>query len=76
MQNGAGVIISLFRVVRNQREVQDQGDPVSIDQEESRQECVYASFGKDVGVQAIAEVDGVYVVTVCRRELRLARHPR
>jgi hypothetical protein len=53
---------SLLSVPRNQRQIQQQRQPVAIDQEQYRQERVDAGFGHNVGVQAVAEVDGVDVV--------------
>lgn len=45
-----------------QGQVQDQRQPVAIDQEQYGQESVDAGFGNDVHVEAVAEVDGVDVV--------------
>jgi hypothetical protein len=54
-----GVLLS---VPGQQRQIQDQGDPVSIDEEQESQEGVDSGFGDDVCVEAVAEIDGVDVV--------------
>lgn len=53
----------LFCVPSQQRQVQDQRNPVPIDEEEEGKERMDGGFGDDVGVEAVAEVDGVDVVT-------------
>lgn len=58
-----GVVDNLLDIPGDEWQVQNQWQPVSVDQEEERQETVYGSLGDDVGVQAVAEVDGVDVVT-------------
>lgn len=55
-------VYSLLRVPCQQRDVEQQGNPVSIDQEERGQESVEAGLGDDVHVEAVAEVDRVDVV--------------
>ena len=52
----------LLSVPSNKRQVEDERQPVSVDEEEERQEGVDGGFGDDVGVEAVAEVDGVDVV--------------
>jgi hypothetical protein len=54
----------LLAVPNQQRQVQDQREPVSIDEEEDSQETMYGSFGDDVGVEAVTEIDRVDVVAV------------
>lgn len=54
----------LLDVVGKQRQVQDQRHPVAVNQEQERQESVDSGFGDDVGVEAVAEVNGVDVVAV------------
>lgn len=56
-------VSSLLCIKRHKGEVQEESDPVSVYQEEERQESVDGGFGDDVGVQPVAEVDGVDVVT-------------
>ena len=56
------MIDKLFRVIRKQWQVEDQGDPISIDQEKYGQECVNGCLGHNVGIQAVAEIDGIDVV--------------
>lgn len=54
----------LLNVPGKQRQVENQSQPVAVDQKQEGQETVHSSLGDDVGVQAVAEVDGVDVVTV------------
>jgi hypothetical protein len=56
------VSIILLAVPSQQRQVQNQGNPVSVDEEEEGQESVDGGFGDDVGVEAVAKVDRVDVV--------------
>ena len=60
----AGRLNLLLDVPAKEGQVEDQGQPVSVDKEEEGQESVYSSFGNDVGVQAVAKVNRVDVVTV------------
>lgn len=53
---------SLLSVPRNQWQIQEQRQPVAIDQEQYCQEGVDAGFGHNVGVQAVAKVDRIDVV--------------
>lgn len=52
----------LFPIPSHQWQIQQQRQPVPVDQEERREECVDAGFRHDVHVEAVAEVDGVDVV--------------
>lgn len=54
----------LLDVPAKERQVEDQRHPVSVDKEQEGQESVDGNFGDDVGVEAVAEVDGVDVVAV------------
>lgn len=54
--------ILLLRVPCNERQVQQQRQPVAVDQEQYREESVDAGFGHNVHVEAVAQVDGVDVV--------------
>lgn len=45
---------ALLDVKGQQRQIQNQGDPVSVDQEQCRQESVNGSFRDDVRVEAVA----------------------
>lgn len=62
----AFVLISdiLLHIPAKQWEIQNQSDPVSIDQEEKCQEGVNGCFGQDIGIETVAEVDWVDVVAV------------
>jgi hypothetical protein len=53
---------SLFCIESQQRQVEHQGQPVSVDEEQESQEGMYGGFGDDVSVEAVAEVDRVDVV--------------
>jgi hypothetical protein len=58
-----GVVHNLLNIVPEEREVEYQRQPVSVDKEQERQESVDGDFRDDVGVEAVAEIDGVDVVT-------------
>lgn len=57
------VLENFLGVPGQQRQVEQQGDPVTVDEEEKGQEGVDGGLGNDVRVQAVAEVDRVDVVT-------------
>jgi hypothetical protein len=52
----------LLDVPGNKRQVEDQSQPVAVDEEEEGQEAVDGGLRDDVGVEAVAEFDGVDVV--------------
>lgn len=54
---------SLLCIECQQGQIQEQGDPVSVDQEQERQEGMYGGFGNDVGIQTIAQVDRIDIIT-------------
>ena len=54
----------LLDVPSQERKVQDQGKPVTVDKEEESKEAMDGSFGNDVRVEAVAKVDRVDIVTV------------
>lgn len=54
----------LLDIPRQQGNVEDQRQPITIDEEQERQETVYSSLRDDVGVQAVAKIDGVNVVAI------------
>lgn len=54
----------LLNIEGHQRQVQQQRNPIPIDKEQEGQEAVDSRLGDDVGVKAVAEVDGVDVVAV------------
>ena len=58
--------ISLLGIVGQQWKVEDKRYPVSVDQEKHGQESVYRRLGHNVGIQSIAEVDRIDIVTVPR----------
>lgn len=53
----------LLGVEQHERQVQYDGEPVAVDHEEEGQEGVDSGFGDDVGVEAVAKVDRVDVIT-------------
>jgi TPP-dependent indolepyruvate ferredoxin oxidoreductase alpha subunit len=57
------VVKDLLSVVGEQRQVQDNRKPVAIDNEQEGQESMNSSLGDNVGVETVAEFDGVEVVT-------------
>lgn len=54
----------LLSVEGKERQVQNDSQPVPIDHEKESQEGVNSGFRDDVGVQTVAEIDRVDVVTV------------
>lgn len=57
-------VIEYFLNVESQkRQVEQKRNPIPIDKEEEGQEAMDGSFGNNVCVEAVAEVDGVDVVT-------------
>ena len=63
----------LLGVPSEQRQVEDQGDPVSVDKEQECQEPVDGDFRDDVRVEAVAEVNRVDVVAVRRQPVSTGR---
>lgn len=57
------VLEDLLRIENKQRQVQDDSKPVSVDDEQEGQESVNGGFGDDVGVETVAEINRVDVVT-------------
>ena len=54
----------LLYVPGQERQVEDQRQPVPVDQEQEGQEAVHGGFRDDVGIEAVAKVDRVDVVTM------------
>jgi hypothetical protein len=54
--NGSSVggLSSLLCIESQQGQIQEQCNPVAVDQEQKRQESMYSGLRNDVGVQAIA----------------------
>jgi len=52
----------LLDVPGQERQVQDQRHPVSVDKEKEGQETMDGDFRDDVGVEAVAEVNRVDVI--------------
>lgn len=65
----------LLCVESQERQVEQDGDPVTIDDEEEGQEGVDGSFRDDIGVETVAQVDRVDVVAV-GEEARVSGIPR
>lgn len=53
---------SLFDVEDQERQVEHKGQPVAINQEQGSEKTVDSSFGNNVGVEAVAEIDGINVI--------------
>lgn len=67
----------LLRIERQKRQVENDRQPVAVDNEEEGQESVNGGLWDDVGVQTVAKVDRVDVVTAQekeRSELAMALH--
>ena len=54
--------------------VKNQRNPISIDEEQKGEETMNRSFRNDVGVQTVAEIDRVDVVTVIEDTLVKLQH--
>ena len=54
----------LLRVEAQEWKIEYQSDPVAVDQEQKCQECVYGCLGNDVGIESVAEVDRIDIVTM------------
>ena len=61
---GCGGLYVLLPIPSDQRQIQQQRQPIPVDQEERRQERVHAGLGDNVHVEAVAQVDGVEVVAL------------
>jgi len=57
------VFKDLLRIPCQERQIQEQSQPISVDEEECGKEGVYSGFGDDVCVETVAEIDGVDVIT-------------
>ena len=64
----------LLDVPGEKRDVEDQRNPVPVDQEQEGQEPMHSGFRNDIGIQAVAEIDRVDVVTVARSALAVKRN--
>jgi len=58
-----GVINNLLDIEGKEWKVENQRNPISIDEEQKGEETMNRSFWNDVGVQTVAEIDRVDVVT-------------
>lgn len=54
----------LLSIPQQEWEIQKNGKPVTVDEEQNGKESVDGGFRYDVGVEAVAEIDGVDVVTI------------
>lgn len=59
-----GVIDDLLDVPAEERKVENQRQPVPVDQKQKGEESVDGGFGNDVSVEAVAEIDGVNVIAL------------
>jgi len=58
------VVNNLLDVPAKERQVENERDPVTVDEEEEGQETVHSSLGDDIGIESVAEVNGVNIITV------------
>ena len=63
----------LLDVPGEKRDVEDQRNPVPVDQEQEGQEPMHSGFRNDIRIQAVAEVDRVDVVTEAQTALAMKR---
>lgn len=56
----------LLRVECQEWQIEHNGQPIAVDDEQERQERMDGGFGNDIGIQAVTEVDRVDIVTVKR----------
>lgn len=54
---------ALLSIVSNKRQIQKQRQPISIYQEKEGEKGLNSGFGDNVRVEAIAEIDGIDIVT-------------
>lgn len=54
----------LLCIIGQEGQVKQEGQPVSVDQEQKREESVDCGFRDNVGVETVAEVDWVDIVTI------------
>lgn len=59
-----GSDVVLLDVPTKEWKVENKRDPIAIDQEEECQETMHSSLRDDVGVETVAEVDGVDVIAI------------
>jgi hypothetical protein len=52
----------LLGIERQQRQVQEDSEPVSVDHEEEGKESVDTSFRNNVGIETVAKIDRVDVI--------------
>lgn len=57
------VVNNLLDVPAKERQVENERDPVTVDEEEEGQETVHSSLGDDIGIESVAEVNGVNIIT-------------
>jgi hypothetical protein len=55
---------SLLSVEGKERQVQNDSQPIPVNHEEESQDSVNSGFRDDVGIQAVAEINRVDVITV------------
>jgi len=58
------VVHNLLNIPRDERQVEQERYPITIDQEEEGQEPMYGRFRDDIRVEPIAEVDGINIITL------------
>jgi len=58
---------TLLNVECQKWQIEYQRNPVAIDKEQEGQESMNSRFGNNIRIEAIAEVDGINVITVVER---------
>lgn len=54
---------ALLCIERQHRQVQNDRDPVAVNYKQEGQESVHRGFGNNVGVETVAKINGINVVT-------------
>lgn len=66
-----GILNDLLGVPGEQWDIEDKGYPIAVDEEQKREKTVNSCFRDNIGVEAIAKVNGVDVVA-----FKIAVHDR
>jgi hypothetical protein len=57
-------ITILLSIPQQEWKIQENREPVTVDEKQDGKEGVDSGFRDDIGVEAVAEVDGVDIITV------------
>ena len=58
-----GIRYSLLGIPCEERQVEDSRNPIAINDEEESKKSMYCGFWDNIGIQTVAELDRIYVVT-------------